>query len=128
MPAWEDYKSTAKERGALAFELYLVETTVIGTGEALQAILPAHLAYQRELESQGKLFLAGPTSDDTGELMQGNGMIIYRASSLAEADALAKGDPMHKENVRSYKLRKWLVNEGSPNFATRLSSQSVIIS
>ena len=128
MPAWEDYKSTAKERGALAFELYLVETTPIASGEALQAILPAHLAYQRELEAQGKLFLAGPTSDETGELMQGTGMIIYRASSMAEADALAKGDPMHKDNIRSYRLRKWLVNEGSPQFATRLSSQSVIVS
>lgn len=128
MPAWDEYKAIAKERGALAFELYIMETTPIATPEALQQTLPAHLDYQKQLEADGKLFLAGPTSDVTGELMQGSGLIIYRAASLEEAEALAKGDPMHSQNVRSYIVRKWLVNEGSPRFATSLSSQSVHIS
>lgn len=128
MPAWEEYKATAKERGALAFELFIVETTPIGTPDALQKTLPAHLAYQRQLESEGKLFLAGPTSDLTGELMQGTGLIIYRAQSLQDADEMAKNDPMHSENVRSYTVRKWLVNEGSPILSTSLSSQTVRLS
>ena len=41
-------------------------------------------------------------------------MIIYRASSLEEAKESADGDPMHNQNVRSYVLRKWLVNECTP--------------
>ena len=128
MPAWNEYKAIAKERGALAFELYIVETTPIAAPEALQQTLPAHLAYQKQLEHEGKLFLAGPTSDMTGERMEGTGLIIYRANSLEEADALAKGDPMHSQNIRSYTIRKWLVNEGSPRLETSLSSQSVIFS
>lgn len=128
MPAWDEYKAIAKERGALAFELFIVETTPIATPEALQQTLPAHLAYQKQLEAKGALFLAGPTSDLTGELMQGAGLIIYRAASLEEADGFAKGDPMHSEKVRSYTIRKWLVNEGSPRLSTSLSSQSVRLS
>lgn len=128
MPAWEEYKQIAKDRGALALELFVVQTTPVGTPEQLQKTLPAHLAYQRQLEASGKLFLAGPMSDDTGELMQGVGLIIYRAASLEEADKLASADPMHSENVRSYSLRKWLVNEGSPRLATGLSAQSVTLS
>lgn len=128
MPTWDEYKKTAKNRGALALELYAVETTPTSTPEALKAVLPAHLAYQRQLESEGKLFLAGPLSDETGELMRGTGLIIYRANSLEEANELAKGDPMHSENVRSYILRKWLINEGSPRFATALCAQSVTLS
>ena len=111
MPAWEEYKKIAKERGALAFELYVVETTPIGTPEDLQRVLPDHIAYQQTLEASGALFMAGPTSDPTGELVQGSGLIVYRAASLSEAQAFAEADPMHKENVRSFSVRKWLVNE-----------------
>lgn len=128
MPAWEEYKKASRERGSLAFELFIVETTPIAGPEELQKTLPAHLAYQKQLEAEGKLFLAGPTSDDTGALMQGTGMIIYRAANLEEARALADGDPMHSENVRSYKLRKWLVNEGSITIATALSAQTICLS
>lgn len=128
MPAWEEYKQIAKERGALAFELYVVETSPVGTPEALQQVLPEHLDYQKQLESEGKLFLAGPTSDLSGDLMQGTGLIIYRANSLEDAKSLAASDPMHRENVRSFTVRKWLVNEGSPRFGTSLSSQTIHLS
>ncbi|MEG9863070.1 MAG: YciI family protein [Parvularculales bacterium] len=124
MPTWEEYKKTAKERGALAFELYVVETTPVGTPEALTKTLPAHLDYQKKLESDGSLFLAGPVSDPTGELMQGNGLIVYRAASMDDADKLAKNDPMHKEGVRTYTIRKWLINEASPNFSSILAAQN----
>lgn len=127
MPAWEEYKKISRERGSLAFELFIVETTPITTPEDLQKTLPSHIAYQKKLESEGKLFLSGPTSDDTGKLIQGNGMIIYRAASLEEARSLADGDPMHSNQVRSYRLRKWLVNEGSINIAITLSAQTICL-
>lgn len=114
MPAWDEYKAIARERGALAFELYVIETTPCATAAELQEILPAHIAYQQKLESEGKIFMAGPTSDATGKMMQGSGMIIYRAKSLKEAQEWADGDPMHSQNLRSYTLRKWLVNECNP--------------
>ena len=127
MPAWDEYKNIAKKRGALAFELFVVESTPVGDGAGLPAVLPEHLAYQKEMEAGGKLFLAGPLSDATGEQMQGSGLIIYRAKSMDEADDLAKNDPMHAKGVRTYRLRKWLVNEGSPSFSTALSDQKIIL-
>ena len=60
MPTWDEYKKIAKARGALALELYVVETTPIVAAEQIKETLPKHLAYQEQLEREGKLFLAGP--------------------------------------------------------------------
>lgn len=127
MPAWNEYKQAAKARGSLAFELFVVESTPQASPEELQAVLPAHLDYQREREAAGELFLAGPLSDPTGELMQGIGMIIYRAESMEAARALADGDPMHAKGIRSYTLRKWMINEGSLTLNIGLSAQSIAL-
>ncbi len=127
MPSWNEYKQTAKSRGALAFELFVVESMPAAPPEEMLAVLPAHLEYQKQQEAEGKLFLAGPLSDSEGENMSGGGLIIYRASSMEEAKALADGDPMHAQGKREYTLRKWLVNEGSPSFSTALSDQRVVL-
>lgn len=128
MPAWEEYKKVAQERGALAMELYVVESTPMSTPDALKAALPDHLAYQSEQEAAGSLFLAGPMSDATGEEMKGNGLIIYRAASMDDAIKLAEADPMHRRGVRSYTIRKWLINEGSLSLGVSLSKQSLSFS
>ena len=122
MPKWEDYKAEAKNRGALALELFVIVTTPIAAPDVVRAALPAHLAYQRELELSGQLVLAGPISDDTGNNMHGAGMIIYRAASMEAARALAEADPMHSAQARSYTLRKWLINEGNLNVSIGLST------
>ena len=95
MPAWEEYKAAAVERGSLALELYMVVSTPEKAPKELQAILPEHLAYQAEQEQLGSLVMAGPLSDLSGDLMEGVGLIIYRAASLAAARAIAEADPMH---------------------------------
>lgn len=128
MPRWDDYKSEARERGALALELYVIRSTPTGDVPLLQATLPDHLAYQAKLEEDGILMLAGPMSDDTGELMQGVGLVVYRAASMEEARVLADADPMHKSGARTYELRKWLVNEGSLNMSVGLSTRRIQLS
>ncbi|WP_425092323.1 YciI family protein [Tropicimonas sp. S265A] len=125
MPAWNDYKSEAKSRGALALELYAVVSTPTGDPALVKENLPDHLAYQAEQESLGTLFLAGPMSDETGAQMQGTGLIIYRTPSLDDARTLADADPMHSSGARSYVLRRWLVNEGSLSLSVGLSTKSV---
>ena len=125
MPAWNDYKAEAKARGALAYELYMVVSSPVGDMSKVKQMLPQHLAYQAQQEECGALFLAGPISDESGAEMQGSGLIIYRADSLAAARALAEADPMHQSGARSYTLRRWLVNEGSLNLALKLSAQSL---
>ena len=128
MVAWSDYKAQAKERGALALELYVAHSTPAKTPEDVKASLPDHLAYQAQLERAGHLAFAGPMSDESGDNMQGIGLIIYRADSLVAARALAEGDPMHKSGARSFILRRWMINEGSVQLNVKLSGQSVSLS
>lgn len=128
MVAWNDYKETARGRGALALELFVVESTPAGAPEDVKANLPDHLAYQRDMELQGKLCLAGPLSDASGEEMIGAGLIIYRATSMDEARAMADADPMHASGARSYSLRKWLINEGSLSINVGLSTGGASLS
>ncbi len=123
MPAWNDYKTEAKSRGSLAFELYAVHTVPAGDPASVKANLPDHLAYQKEQESLGNLFLAGPMSDETGDQMEGMGLIIYRAASFEDAHKIAKNDPMHKSGARTFTLRRWLVNEGALTLSVSLSAQ-----
>ena len=128
MPSWSQYREIASSRGALAFELYVVESTLSKAPQDVQAVLPQHLEYQREMEESGKLVLAGPLSDSTGEEMSGGGLIIYRATSMDAARGIADNDPMHKTGARTYTLRKWLVNEGSISLTVGLSTQKIALS
>lgn len=125
MPAWNDYKAEAKSRGALAQELYMVISTPAGDPAKVKDTLPDHLAYQAEQEARGALFLAGPLSDESGDEMQGKGLIIYRAASLEDARAITEADPMHTSGARSFEIRRWLVNEGSMTLSINLAAQSV---
>lgn len=128
MPKWNDYKRMAKERGSLALELYVVNTIPSGPDADLPGTLPDHLAYQGRMEQEGKLVFAGPVSDASGENLEGEGMIIYRAPSLEEARSYAAEDPMHKKGVRTFTIRRWLVNEGSFTVSVGLSTKLVEMS
>lgn len=127
MVAWMDYKADAKSRGALALELYAAMSTPAKDPQDVKAALPDHLAYQAELERAGSLAFAGPMSDESGEHMQGMGLIIYRAESLEVARALAEGDPMHKSGARIFVLRRWMINEGSLTVSVGLSTKGVTL-
>lgn len=128
MVAWTDYKARAKERGALALELYVAHSVPAKAPDDVVAALPDHLAYQATLEREGKLAFAGPMSDETGTEMQGVGLIVYRADSLEAARALAEADPMHRSGARSYTLRRWLINEGALSLDVGLSTGRAILS
>lgn len=112
MPKWIDYVEQSRARGSLAAEFFVVRTTPIAPPDAMQDILPRHLAYQLKMQDAHKLVFAGPLSDESCEEMMGEGMIIYRAASIEEARAYADADPMHSEGGRTYTIRRWLINEG----------------
>ena len=128
MVAWVTYKSEAKSRGALALELFVAMSQPAKDPAALKAVLPDLLAYQSKLESLGQLAFAGPLSDETGEQMQGMGMMIYRADSFDAARALAEADPMHATGARTFTLRRWMINEGSMTLSVGLSTKMVGLS
>ena len=128
MPDWDTYKAEAKERGSLAFELFVVQSVPAKSPEDMKSQLPTHLAYQSKMEETGALVFAGPMSDETGTQMQGMGLIIYRAASFEAAREIAENDPMHASGARSFTLRKWMINEGSLTLNIGLSQQSVKLS
>jgi len=128
MPNWSEYLAAARSRGSLALELYCVQSTPVGDVDLLRSTLPDHLAYQAKLEAEGALVFAGPLSDESGELMEGMGMMIYRAASFEAARALAEADPMHARGARRYVLRRWMINEGGFTLSVRLSAQTVALS
>lgn len=127
MVAWNEYKSIARERGALAFEVFVAQSTPVNSPEDVKAVLPDHLAYIKSLEASGQLVMAGPVSDETGEEMQGAGMLVFRATSMEEAQQLAANDPMHASGARAFTLKKWLVNEGNLSVSIGLSTGTITL-
>ncbi len=119
--SWQQHIDHVTAKGVLAKRLYVIFTTPTGGIEALHDQLPAHLTYQKDLETRGITFGAGPFADDTETEWSGEGMIIIRAASLAEAVAIAEVDPMHSSGVRSFRVRPWLLNEGSYTVTVRYS-------
>ncbi len=109
----QDIVRECNDRGYLAKQLYVVFTRPLNGIEPIMALLPRHLAFQEELESHGIMFAAGPNWTDDETAWEGDGMVVYRAASLAEATAIAARDPMHVEGARSFTVRPWLVNEGT---------------
>ena len=105
---WQGMVEGIKEKGMLAKGMYVVFTTPTGGMEAIMKNLEEHLAYQIDLEARGIMFGAGPFSDDTETNWEGEGMVIVRAATLAEARAIAEADPMHKSGAHSnWRIWQW---------------------
>jgi len=102
-----------KAGGYLAKQLYVIFTTPAKGIAPVMANLGVHLEFQRQLELDGIMFAAGPQWTDDEREWEGDGMVVIRAASIAEARAIAARDPMHVSGARTFKVRPWLVNEGT---------------
>ena len=100
-------------RGMLQKQLYAVFTTPANGLGPVMANIEAHLKFQVELEQKGIMFGAGPFWTDDEKQWQGEGMVIIRAASLDEAKKVAASDPMHASGARTFRVRPWLLNEGT---------------
>ena len=100
-------------RGMLQKQLYVVFTTPANGLGPVMANIEAHLKFQVELEQKGIMFGAGPFWTDDEKQWQGEGMVIIRAASLGEAKKIAASDPMHASGARTFRVRPWLLNEGT---------------
>ena len=109
----KDIAEESKRRGYLAKQLYVVFTTPVnGIGPVMEN-LARHLEFQEQLEREGIMFAAGPNWTDDEQNWEGEGMVVIRAASLVEAQAIAAKDPMHQSGARKFTVRPWLVNEGT---------------
>ena len=114
-------------RQMLQKQLYAIFTTPTNGLDPVFANLDEHLKFQVELERRGILFAAGPLWTDDEQHWQGEGMVIVRAASADAARAIAEQDPMHKAGARQFRVRPWMINEGSMTLRIDFSSQTFAI-
>jgi uncharacterized protein YciI len=88
---------------------------------AISATLMEHWRWLLTGERDGWLFAAGPFLDEDGAF-PGDGMLILRADSLADAVALAEADPMVVRGLRTVEVRSWELNEGSIGMRVSLAT------
>jgi uncharacterized protein len=113
-------------RGHLGKTLYVIFSTPVKPRTEVLAQMDKHIERQYELERTGVMFGAGPLFDP-GSDAPAAGMIIVRADSFEEADAIAKADPMHASGVRTYRIQRWLLSEGSFTATLTYSNQRMSI-
>ena len=99
-------------KGMLQKQFYVVSTKPSGGLEPVMAALEEHLDFLVQLGKDGVLFCAGPHWADDEHSWNGEGMVILRADSLADAREIAAQDPMHSSGARTFTVRPWLLNEG----------------
>lgn len=104
--------SLVRQKGMLAKQLYIVTTTPAGPLDKVLEMVEPHLDYQVDLERRGIMFAAGPNWTDDEQEWRGDGTVVIRAGSMAEARVLMESDPMHSSGARSFTIRPWLVDEG----------------
>ena len=108
----------------LGLNLWLVHMSKPTSFDEMQPLVAEHIDYALRLERDHVLFGAGPLSDDDGNL-DGRGLFIIRAESRADAENIAKNDPIVKSGVRKFSIERWTLNVGSVQHSIRYSSQSV---
>lgn len=92
------------------------------TAKSVDEIRREHFAYLGNLEARGVLLAAGPFMDSDGS-RHGAGMMILRAASLAEADAIAAEEPYRKHGLRRHSPLPWQWAEGSVTQTFRMKAQ-----
>ena len=104
---------------------YVILSTATGDGSEARKHLNEHFLYQADLEKRGITFAAGPLTqvDGDGRI----GLIVVRADSAEEARKIADSDPQHIHKARTYKLYRWMLNEGQISLKVNLSEQKIIL-
>lgn len=126
--SWKELVDFSQTQGLLAQRLYVVFSEPTSGLGPIREHLERHLAYQAKLEADGTMFAAGPLAADDEREWLGAGMFAYRVDSMHAAHALAHADPMHQSGARSYRIRPWLLNEGSASVRVFYSGRKPVIS
>ena len=65
--------------------------------------VPAHIAYVKQLIASGHQAKSGYWAE------RGGGMLLFQASSLAEAQRLVEQDPLIQNGCVAYDLHEWCI-------------------
>ena len=70
--------------------------------DKIPEVRPKHREYLSKLHEEGKLWTAGPFTDDSGSL------IVYEVETEQEPTALIENDPFHDAGIfASYAIKPW---------------------
>lgn len=122
MPTATELRIGELTKGMLKLRLFVIFS--YSKGLDLKPYLVQHLEYMIGLERAGKLFASGPFGDGT----TGDGMTIVRAADADEARRIAQQDPFVINGIRTFKIERWTVMEGSLNSTVNFSDQTAKIS
>ena len=111
-------------KGMLQRQLYAIFTRPKDGLGPVFAVIEEHLKFQVQLENDGILYAAGPMWTDDEQSWEGEGLVIVKAASRAEAVAIAERDPMHQSGARGFRVRPWLINEGTVTITLNNSNQT----
>lgn len=115
-------------QGMIQWQVYIIQTTPAKGMGPVMANLQEHLKYQTRMEQEGVYIAAGPHWLDDEQTWNGEGLIVVRAKNLAEARQIALNDPMHKSGARTFRVRPWLINEGTINIKVNFSTRTYTLS
>jgi uncharacterized protein YciI len=77
----------------------------------IERAFPPHKQWIADQEAAGRIVVAGPfLADDL--TWDGDGLIVFRLDSAADARRLADEDPMHVQGLRTFEIVPWQLNEG----------------
>ena len=74
-------------------------------------VLAKHTAHLRELDSEGKLVLAGPFADHSG------GLLVLNCADRAAAESIMKVDPLIVSGVSTFRVHTWLIGNADNNYS-----------
>ena len=77
-----------------------------------KAMVIKHVEHIRKLDDYGSLVLCGPTKGYPGVA----GMVIFKAESYEEAEAICKSEPFVTEGYATYKLFSLRVGNKDNNY------------
>ena len=110
-------------------DLVTGEQPVFNEDRSVAVVLNGEIYNYRELradlEKRGITFAAGPLTQVDGD--ERVGLIVIRASSPEEARKIADADPEHIHKARTYKLYRWMLNEGQISLKVNLSEQKILL-
>jgi uncharacterized protein YciI len=88
-------------------------------GKALSPeVVSLHAAHLAELDTDGKLVLAGPIPERAG------GLIVLRTGSLAEARAVAEEDPLVRGGFQTFELGSWFMSNRQNNYMPNVQGET----
>ncbi len=82
-----------------------------------------HHDFLVDLERREILFAAGPFRDENGQwsTSHGIGMIIVRAKTRGDAEAVAYSEPFTKSGLHTMEVAPWQRNEGTVHISVHLA-------